>query len=124
VVLEDADERCTLAVCETETGDGVKLTTGSGETYSQHCWPHVSAFVSAYVPSGNARNAGTDGDWVVKIVYRRYSDRPQVKSTEVVFRTRFGESLGLRRTFHDWVLERGFDLLLDLDVEREGLRRT
>lgn len=75
-------------------------------------WPRVSAFVSAYVSSGERTNE--NDKWVVKVVHCPKAQDPQLKSVDTVFTTDWGESEEMRHRFQYWVVQRGFDLLTDL----------
>ena len=117
VTLEDADKKCTL----TAQGDGVMAKQWPGlavngffAVYSarETFWARVSAFVSAYVSSGERTNE--NDKWVVKVVHCPKAQDPQLKSVDTVFTTDWGGSEEMRRKFQYWVVQRGFDLLTDL----------
>jgi hypothetical protein len=121
MTLEKAGELCTLTVCETLTGPGVRaqfeyLVLGRPRQ-SEHRWGRVSAFVSAYV-SSDARTSENDR-WVVKVVFCPRAEHPHVKQVELLFATLWSgtherhSTDEMRRTFHDWVLQKGFELLLE-----------
>jgi hypothetical protein len=124
MTLEKAGELCTLTVCETLTGPGVRaqfeyLVLGRPRQ-SEHRWGRVSAFVSAYVSSDvqDARTSENDR-WVVKVVFCPRAEHPHVKQVELLFATLWSgtherhSTDEMRRTFHDWVLQKGFELLLE-----------
>ena len=114
MTLDDAAEKCTL----TAEGDGVgaKLLWVGGMlgvfNHREKHWRSVSAFVSAYVSSGERTNE--NDKWVVKVVHCPEAQKPQLKSVETVFTTDWGGSEEMRRKFQYWVVQRGFDLLTDL----------
>ncbi len=116
VTLEDADKKCTL----TAQGDGVMAKQWPGlavngffAVYSarETFWARVSAFVSTYVSSGERMNE--NDKWVVKVVHIEDKQKPHVKTISPVFETRYSDSYDMRESLKTWVLERGFDFLLE-----------
>jgi hypothetical protein len=80
-------------------------------------WHPVSAFVSTHERVLSSRSHRNEDDkWVVKIVYCLNTENPHVKWIRNVFETRYSDSDDMRESLRTWVLERGFDFLLE-DIE-------
>jgi hypothetical protein len=109
LTIENNDEKCTLTV-EGYTVKAIFEPLFAARRPTQRTWHHVSAFASTFVSSLSNRN-GFD-KLVVSIVHCLNPAEPHVKWISDVFETRFDTAYHMRQSLKTWVLERGFDFLL------------
>jgi hypothetical protein len=111
VTLENTKEWCTLTVTN---GNTVRLVAFKDKEEVFH-YKHVSAFVIATVSSGEHKHTNANDKWVVKVVFRKDTMPPKVKDVEIVFSTLMHDERrpAMQIEFCKWVLERGFDLLIE-----------
>jgi hypothetical protein len=109
LTLQNNDEKCTLTV-EGYTVKAIFEPLLAAHRPKQRTWHHVSAFVSTFVSSLSNRNE--NDKWVVSIVHCLDPADPHVKWISDVFETHYITSYHMRQSLKTWVLERGFDFLL------------